>query len=250
MPIADIVTSIYRRTKTNANSYSASDMLIDINNAYNHVGSLILVNDRKWQFDDFNNSDLPIATTAIVSAQQDYSLASSHLTIDRVEIMDSTGNWTELTQIDQQALKRGRKIALEQYKKTPGLPTEYDLVGNSVFLYPIPNYSQAASLKVYFTRGMNLFTSADVIAGTKSPGFNNLFHDLIPLWVAYNYAVENAQPTANGFLAGIQMKEKQIVDFYGLRNRDSRGGFTVSSTNGNYGNISGQLGTRGTDSNK
>lgn len=226
MTILDIVTSIYRKTKTNSSSYIAANMLIDINNAYEHVVSLIMANDAKWQWDDGNNTDLPIATTALVSGQQDYGLAVTHLTIDRIELLPSGGtvkDWIRLTQLDQQSKKRADNAALTSYQYTNGKPLEYDLVGNSIFLYPAPNYSQAASLKIYFTRGPALFTSAEVATGAKVPGFNALFHDLIPLWVAYNNAVENELGTANGFLAAIQLKEAQLIQSYGKRNRDFRG---------------------------
>ncbi len=226
MTIAEIVASIYKKTKTNSSDYVASDMLIDINNAYEHVVALILSSDSKWQFDDLNNTDLPIATTQINANQQDYSLTDVQLTVDRIEILPNGGaakDWKRLRQIDQQSKKRGESVALTAYKSTPGLPDEYDLMGNSIFLYCIPNYTQAASLKVYYTRGAALFTSAEVSAGTKKPGFNSLFHDLIPMWVAYNYAIENGLKTANGFLAAIQLKEAQIADMYGSRDRDFRG---------------------------
>lgn len=229
MTISDIVNDIYRRTKTNSSSFAAADMLIMINSAYNRVASLILRYDSRWQWDDTNQTDLPIATTALVSGQQDYSLATTHLTIDRVEIKDPSGNGHALKQIDQQLLKRDRSVALTEYQVTSGIPNEYDLVGNSVFLYPAPNYSQAASLKLYFTRGPAEFTSAEVTTGTKTPGFNSLYHELIPLWVSYNYAVENGLNSAPGFLAEIQRKEYDLEKFYGLRNRDSRGGFRVST---------------------
>lgn len=225
MTIADIISSIYKKTKTNSSSYEAGDMLIDINNAYEHVVSVIMGADSKWQWDDSNNIDLPIATASIVLGQQDYSLSLSHLTIDRVELLPlggATKDWKRLRQIDQQSKKRFENTAMTAYKSTPGLPDEYDIIGTSVFLYCLPNYSQAASLKVYFTRGPFLFTSADLLAGSKSPGFASLFHDLIPMWVAYNYAIENGLDTANGFLAAIELKEQQLNDFYGTRNRDFR----------------------------
>ncbi|MDE2103085.1 MAG: hypothetical protein KGL39_37920 [Patescibacteria group bacterium] len=225
-------------------------MLIDINNAYNHVGSLILANDSKWQYDDSNYTDFPIATSALVSGQQDYALSSSHLTIDRVEVLDQNNKWWVLTQIDQQTLKRGRLISLEQYRNVQGRPLEYDLEASSLFLYPIPNYSQDASLKIFFSRPPSLFTTTDVSTGTKQPGFNVLFHDLIPLWVAYNYAVENGLPSASGFLAAINLKEQRLKDFYGLRNRDMRQGFTVSTNNSVMGSVSGQLNARGSDSSR
>ena len=229
MTLADIKNKIYFLTKTNSSSFTAADMLISINNAYEHVASLILKCDSRWQWDDTNATDLPIATTNLVSGQQDYSLASTHLSLDRVEIKDSGGNWILLTQIDQQLKKGDQAIALGAYQNTNGTPNEYDLVGNSVFLYPAPNYNSTGGLKLYFTRGPTLWSSSDLSTGTAAPGFNSLFHDIIPLWVSYDYAIANSLSSANGLFAQIQLKEKQLYDFYGERNRDVRPRFTVST---------------------
>lgn len=249
MTINDIVTRIYKNTKTNSTSYDAPTMLIDINVSMNRVWSLINESDDRWQIDDMNNTDLPIATTATVSGQQDYSLSVSFLSIDRVEIMDTSGNWTELGPIDQHDIKR---TALPQYLKTAGLPIQYDKVGGSVFLYPPPNYSQAASLKVYYTRGPNEFTSGDVSGGSKQPGFASMFHDLVPLWVSYDYWLINDQSLCAGFLSEIQRKEQELIAFYGGRSRDERPRFTVATNRngGNWGNQSGVLNYRGGDTNK
>lgn len=249
MILSDITIRVYKNTKTNATSYAIADLTVDLNVALNRVVSLINRSDMRWQFDDLNQTDLPIATTAIVSGQQDYSLSTAHLTIDRVEIMDAQGNWTELKPIDQHDVKR---TALATYLKTPGLPTQVDVSGNSVFLYPPPNYSQAASLKLYFTRGPVEFSSADITTGTKSPGFNSLFHDLIPLWISYDYWLINDQTLTAGFLSEIQRKEQELIDFYGLRSRDERPRFTVATNrnSGQLGNTSGQLNSYGGDSNK
>src|SRR3990167_399317 len=98
MTISTIVSSIYFRTKTDANSFLAADMLIFINAAYDRVVSLINHADAKWQWDDDNQSDLPNATATLTSGQQDYALATTHLSIDRIEIKDSSGNWHLLSQ--------------------------------------------------------------------------------------------------------------------------------------------------------
>src|SRR3990167_4468560 len=255
MTISDIVNSVYFRTKTNSSSFLAANMLLYINNAYDRVASLILRTDSKWQFDDSNYADLPNATTTITSGQQDYSLATSHLTIDRVEVKDSGGTWHLLTPIDrsditQEPLAQGETTRTGAYLSSNGIPQEYDSVGNSIFLYPTPNFTQSASVKVYFTRGPDKFTSAQVTTGTKEPGFNSLFHDLIPLWVSYEYAIANGLKTANGFLASIRELEKQLDDFYGNRKRDEKNMFTVS-TNGRQSGISGRTSSWfGGDSNK
>ncbi len=246
MTIDDIVNSVYFRTKTNSSSFLAADMLLYINNALDRVVSLILRSDSKWQFDDSNQTDLPIATAALVATQQDYSLATTHLTLDRVEVLDEGGDWNLLRQIDRTTIQNQ---SLTDYQKTDGDPKEYDLLGNSVILYPAPDYSLASALKLFFTRGGALYTSAEVSTGTKVPGFNSLFHDLIPLWVSYEYAIANNQKTANGFLLEIQRKEDELDTFFGNKNRSLRPRFTIG-TNGLRGSQSGVVGLRGGDSNK
>lgn len=220
MTISDIQSRVYFLTKTNSGSYTNADMLIAINNAYEHVVSLIMRSDGAWQWDDTARTDLPIATTDLVASQQDYTLATSHLSIDRVEVKDTAGNWHLLKQIDQQELKGERAYSLAEYQETAGTPLEYDVSGATVMLYPKPNYSQTNSLKIYFTRGPDLFTSADMTAGDTEPGFNSLFHELLPLYVAYDYAIANAQPSANGLFNTLMERERRLVEFYSLRNRD------------------------------
>lgn len=250
MTLSDIQNDIYFKTKTNSSSFTNADMLIQINKAYNRVGSLIIRADERWQWDDYNQTDIPIATTSLVASQQDYSLSVAFLTVDRVEVLYQSTQWFELEQISQQDLKRARKVAMEQYLPGTGNPIQYILVGNSVFLYPIPSYSLSDALKIYFTRGPAQFTSGDLSTGTVNPGFNSLFHDLISLWVAYEYCITNLPELAEGYFQSIQLKEKAISDFYGIRDNDNRPRFTVSGSSGSSGVTSGVLGYLGGDSNK
>lgn len=225
MDFSAIKNRTYFLSKSSATSYPIADLTQSANNATERVVSLINRHDSKWQFDSTENTDLPIATATITSGQKDYSLETTHLTIDRVEVKDTSGNWTRLKQLDQQLLKRERSIALAEYMETTGTPTEYDVVGNSVFLYPTPNFTQASSLKLYFTRPPVAFVTTDT---TKTPGFNSLFHDLIPLWCAFDYASVNDTKNAEQLFRTIQIKEQELITFYALRNRDERGRLSVS----------------------
>lgn len=69
------------------------------------------------------------------------------------------------------------------------------------------------------------WTSSDLSTGTATPKFDALFHDLIPLYVSYDRAVEKVLPSAAGFLADIQRKERELEEFYGTRNYEV---FTVT----------------------
>lgn len=214
MTLDQIRTKTYFLTSTNITSFPDANLVVEANNALERVTSLIMQSDGRWQWDDENNTDLPIATTNLVSGQQDYTLAISHLQITRVEVMDQSSNWTKLNPIDQTDVYNQ---SLTQYLTGGGLPVYYDKIGNSVFLYPYPNYSQAASLKVYFKRGPSYFLTSDT---TKAPGFNTLYHELIPLWIAYNFAIANGKSNANAIMAQIQIKEDALHDDYAVRDKD------------------------------
>lgn len=214
MIYSDIKSKVYLLTKTDSDSLPDATMVILANNAYERVTSLILQADSRWQFDDLNNTDLPIATTALAANQQDYSLAVDFLVITRLECLDQNGNWVLLLPFDQKDLY---SQAMTEFLKAPGLPKFYDKLGNSVFLYPTPNYSQAASLKFYFKRGPSYFVSGDT---TKKPGFNALYHDLIPLWISYDYAVANGLKNTNQIFSAIQAKELALQEDYNLRDKD------------------------------
>lgn len=218
MTISDINTKISFLTNTNTTSFPSADRLILVNNAYERVVSLIMQTDGRWEWDDDNQTDLPIATTTLTSGQQDYTLAVTHLEITRVEIKDTNGNWTHLTPISEQDF---RGIAQSEFMETDSIPVYYDKQGSSVFLYPAPNYTQAASLKIHFKRPPALFTSAEVTTGTKVPGFNSLYHDLIPYWVAYDYCIskginEKLTPLMNEIIR----KEEMLTSDYQGRSKD------------------------------
>ena len=157
--------------------YPINDLTRNANIAYHKAVVHIQGADGTFQFDDSNNTTLPIGTADLVLGQKDYSFDDSMLEIERVEIKDSSGNWIHLKPIDQTQI-RG---ALDEYKSANGLPSEYDKVGRSIFLYAATDYNSTGGLKVYFKRHANIFTTSDT---TKSPGFAEAFHNIIPLYTA------------------------------------------------------------------
>ena len=256
----NIRSKIYLLTKTNVNSLSNANLNLYTQPAEDRIISLIMRADSRWQYDDANYGDLPSATTQINADQQDYSLPTSHLTIERVELKDSGGSWDLLIPMDSKdirflALAEGESSRKGAFLAGTGVPLYYDKKARSLILYPVPNYTQAASLAVYFTRGALKFdyTDSKFTDDTGSinsvPGFAELFHNLIPLWASYDYAVANGLRNVNQLMVEIVRLEKELDDFYGLRNRDESPRFTLS-TNQTPVRESGRLGLRGGDSNK
>lgn len=260
MTYAQIQSKIYLLTKTNSASLTDANLNLYTQPAEDRIASLIMRADSRWQYDDDNRNDLPSATTAITADQQDYSIPTSHLTVERVELKDSGGQWHLLTPIDRrdvrfEPLAEGESSRTGAFQSGTGRPLFYDKKARSILLYPVPNFTQAASLAVYFTRGALKFDytddkfTDDTGSASSSPGFAELFHDLIPLWAAYNYAIANGLRNANQLLAEIQRLEAELDEFYGNRNRDERPRFTLS-TNQPSRYASGRIGSIGGDSNR
>jgi len=201
--------------------YVIADKTRNINRWLDRVVSLILQADNRWEWDDTNHTDLPIATTTLVHNQQDYEITgAAFLKIIRVEVKNSSGDFKQLTPISQQD-KRG--IALSEYQKTAGMPKEYDKLGNSIFLYPKPsssNVTLSAGLKIYFQRTVDYFTTSDA---TQEPGFASPYHRILSVGAAKDYCVANTLQSRIAILdAEIAKLEAGILEFYSSRDRDDR----------------------------
>lgn len=192
-----------------------------INEALNRVVNLIMTADGRWQFDDTNNTDFPIATTDLVttlgSEQQDYTFDITMLRILRIEVLDNTGAWRKLTPIDENDIY---DQSLTDFLKTPGLPVYYDKQGASIFLYPKPlatAVTSTAGLKVWFQRPPSYFTISDT---TKVPGFNSMYHRLVALIASRDYAMFKSLSNVKSIADKVAQDEDSLVENYALRNKD------------------------------
>lgn len=226
MTYGNIQSKVFFLTKTNTTSFPSTDMAVLANNAIERINSLIIQSDGRWEFDDTNQpttdqgdgtGGLPIATTALVASQQDYTFAVSHINVERIELKDEEGNWRKLTPIDQADVY---DQSVTDFMSGGGTPLYYDKIGNSLVLYPYPDYSQSASLKVFFTRPPIAVLASDISSTTLKPGFNALYHDLVALWIAYEYSYANGLATTNKFLEEILRKEEALKEDFSLRSKD------------------------------
>lgn len=240
MTLSGIQTKIYDLTKTNSSSYPNANMLIDLNIAYNRITSLIIQSDGRWQWDDDNQQSTDQGsglggqqngTTTITANQQDYTFPVSYLNILRVELKPNNGSFFyKLFPRDVEDPMYGSTMGGVDTVSV-GTPRWYDVTGHSVFLYPIPNYTQAASLRFFFQRGLIDFTSGDLSTGTLVPGFASLFHDLLAYLVAYDYVLINQPNLATGYFNVIQRKEAELQKYYAWRDQDDRPRLSVSPIN-------------------
>lgn len=213
-----IVQEIDFLVNTDSVKFPIEDKTRIINRWYEKTVGKILETDGRWQFDDSNYTNLPIAVTNVVSGQQDYSYASTHLRVTRMEIVDPTGKWIWIEPLDQNDVRRQ---SITQAGLQQGTPKWYDKLSNSIFLYPRPNYNAAGGLKVWFQRTADLFATTDT---TKEPGFASIFHRILALGPAWEYAMANGLKDSKIKVMQdeIARLENDIKEFYSKKSKDEQ----------------------------
>ena len=168
-----------------------------------------------WKYDDNNNTDLPFATTDIVNAQQRYALPADALTVQRVEMKDSSGEWFRLTAITSENIPG----AIDEFNDVAGTPNFYSLINGVITIYPSANYASTDGLKVYYDREAVAFETSDT---TQTPGFASPYHEILPIMMAMEWY--NVKQPTSPTLVKLEQKflrlEKALKDFYGKRFKD------------------------------
>lgn len=189
------------------------------NTWYKRAVNWIWEAENAWEYDDSNQTDLPIATTDLVAEQQDYEMPSSALTVNRVEVMDNEGNYKLLSPFDQTEQKDS---AMSEFLETPGMPSYYDLIGRSIFLYPKPaaaNVTTSAGLKLYFDRDIVELESTDT---TTEPGFAANFHRILSLGACRDYSLgKEMYSKLNVIKPQLEELKQSIQKYYNRRDQSS-----------------------------
>lgn len=208
-----LVEDVTFLTGADANAYSMADRTRNMNRWYYKAVIEAWKAGDTWKFDDTNATGYPVAVTTMVDSQNDYSLPSTALKIQRVEVKDSNGDWSVVDPISQEEIDG----ALDEYYEIDGVPIRYRMVKNSVWLYPAPAASKVtltSGLKIYFLREVDEFTAADT---TQEPGIAEPFHRVISLGGAYDYCLAKKPDYADRMRNELERLLADLRAFYATR---------------------------------
>jgi hypothetical protein len=208
----DIVTMCEKLSRANSVSFPIAEKTLYANQAMRIIWSWIHEAYGGWIYDDSNQTDLPEATTAVVSGQDTYTLPTDVSFVLGVSIKDIAGNWSKLSPVTLEMIQEGG--AESDFLTTDGNPLYYRLIGNQIKIYPATNYSQSASLKVHYTRDISSFATTDT---TKTPGFDSAYHEAVPTFMALQYAKINQLANKNDLDLDWQRYELRIKSDYSRR---------------------------------
>jgi len=214
MKLTDLESDVFFLTNSSSATYLDADLVRNINRHYDDVVTLIWDSVGDWSYDDSSKTDLPIAVADLIDKVQDYSIPTTARKVERVEVKNKKGNWQLLQPIDKSQIN----IGLDEYLKTPGIPVKYNLLGNSIFLYPKPDANQittASGLKIYISRSV-----IPLSASGDEPGFATEFHRILSLGAAQDFCIANELASKEADLR--REKERlmiQLKTFYAQRHR-------------------------------
>lgn len=203
---------------TDTNIYKFEDFVREANNSCSKIESWIWRNTGEWEYDDSNYTDFPIATRDLQDGVQDYSLPIDVERVDRCEITLIDGSKRKLTLFDKGQID----ISLDEFAGEKGEPLFYDLLGNSLFLYPAPDLTKVQKdegLELYFSRGIDKFLVTDT---TKEPGFAKTFHQLVSLDAAIAWCNIHDQNKIPILSSERDTIKEELENFYGKRSRENR----------------------------
>lgn len=237
MTLADInakITSLLGGVDTYA--YPNSDRLVDINIWYQKVVSMILDAQDEVDYDDPNQTTLPIYKTSLTTNRnyglpaalnflkvKDLSVCYDGTNIYRASPFDIAGSILPVS--DPTNVAAEAKIDANMSRTSP----RYDWRFGSIFLYPKPtqvDVDAGGYMMAEFYRGPVEFTLSDLTTGTAVPGFDISFHAMLAYGPAFEYATAKSLPQLKAVAAGLADFEARLKRQYSSKQTDTRYQFT------------------------
>jgi hypothetical protein len=227
-----ICQEIDRLCDSDDTSYPRLDKTARVNQGLEELVAAAISSDGLWEWDDTSQSDLPVGTGNLVEAQESYTFASEYLEIKRIKIKDVNGNWQPVEQIDQSDLDHVG-VAIEEYFSATGLPTHYDILGDSLRLYPAPTSTAVtltAGIKVEFVRTAILFTAVSTTTtDSTEPGLPSPFHVLLAFYGAIPHCMTYYKDRVALYQKKWDDGKRELIKFFAHRNKDLRPVMTMAS---------------------
>jgi hypothetical protein len=223
MTLSSINSRISFLTNTTVTDYTYLQRTVNINKWYQYVQSWMLEAQDEWDVDDTNNTTtLATSTTNLVASQQDYALPSNCLKVKRVEVSYDGTNWYQASPFDINE-RSGATTTSEIADDFSTTQPYYDLQNNSILLYPIPSANSTAGLKLWYDRSFTDFTytseaSNELLTGTKSPGFDANFHDILALGASHEFKYHKSGD--NSLMNEILMMKDDLKRHYSNKQKD------------------------------
>lgn len=216
-----LVTDTRFLTRTDSTEYTAAQVTQNLNNWYHRAVTIILDSQDDWDFDDPNHGNQNYIKTYNLTASTQLVdidvLTNKILKIKRVEVTYDGTTWYKANPMDigeySKSVSTTTNISSDFSKTQP----YYDLVGENIYLYPIPDANVTNGLKIWFVREVDEFTTGD---SAQEPGIDEPFHKYLSLGAALDYAVAYNLENKNNLSELLADYEQRMRAYYGRKDMD------------------------------
>ena len=186
-------------TNTNTSTYTNADLDASLNMNYQLFVTEILDAMDGWDFQG------EIATTDVVSGQQEYVFPTDILRIKRIEVTYNGTQWARAEQFDinQRRADTADTSIVRDFSKYQPYADMYD---NSIFLYPIPDGDVTGGLKIWYEKQVS-----SLVNDTDAPVFIESFHKGLCHGAAKDYFSKYAEK--NGFSNKLAQNTNDMNDY-------------------------------------
>jgi hypothetical protein len=199
------------------NNFKIADRTRCVNERNRMVWQMIFESYGGWKFMDDAVSDastgVPYADQTITSGTGLYALPTGALVVNGVFAkLTSDGSWTKLTPLTEEEFMQ---MGGDGHFSSNGTTLYYMLQGDVIRLLPTPNFTTASGLRVFFDQDISAFATTDT---TKVPGFASIFHRMLSIGAALDYALSHGMTDKVNYLSALWNDyEKRLRDFYSKR---------------------------------
>lgn len=237
--LGDIATKARQKTHADLISYPDNILLIDINNWYQKIVTMIFESQDDSDYDDTRlgsggssgTATYPIVTQALATGQRDYQIPFSKgvLKVKRLDVTYDNVNWYRASSFDSGIYPYGMGSTTQEDANFIKQAPQYDWQYNSFFIYPTASASDVSSgaqFRVQWERNIIPFTSADwssvMTDSTQIPGIDAPFHMAIMDGASLEFAKANLLPQTEAWEKDMQDWEARIRYAYGRKQLDTQ----------------------------
>lgn len=138
----------------NSVTYPIADVTRNINRRWEEAKNYLYLSDGTWQSAETTYS------VDLVSGTQGYTIPRTHIKILRVEILTADGSSKRLEAFDKSEVKN----SVRDFENVDGEPRFYEMTGQTINLYPAPNYASTNGLTWWYQGVPDYFETTDTTA--------------------------------------------------------------------------------------
>ena len=223
-PFSDTVTSlgivqqVRTFTRTDSNQWSTAKIVNSCNNWLDKLTGYAIGADKRFQWDNTNQTKLPEGTTTLTQDQTDYSFLTDEqgnqiVTLTGISVLRN-GSYVPLTPVD----RNDPSIDSSHFGTTRGTITSYDKIADNVIrLDAKPDSNVSLGLKFFFQRTSPYYAATDT---TKTSGFSALLDRGFVIASSYDCAITLGLPNLQALSVEMEKEEKKMIEYFEDRNND------------------------------